>query len=949
MSDEMNLIIDLDKLDSLSPLGENEYIRRDAIRSMKDRIISAVKDNVEAINRQHDSNGYDADFPLAQHPCFFINGGRGSGKSTLLRGLREALLKGKLNIKYRIENLAHIDPSELAEGESFFIYILSCIAKKLEKSILNGCSYGEDARRQSIKNAQDIIQKMAQGLKLLQNVDRSLYQSEDAGFFIEDSIAKCGSSRELKNKFYELTDELHKICGCDVFLVTIDDADLNFSRCYHILETVRKYMISPRMVFVFAGDIKLYSHICRDAHIQNFDTKTLQYDDTRKDQRRRLLDNLEDQYILKMFPGYNRVNLSLFGELLYGRLSNAVLTKEKNGKAVSAILPRYLRCCMQYIYPTKIYPFIEDIFSAQSMRTMLQLIRAWSNYIPVNNQNDNSNTDLTDVRKIINGLIEGIQSVFSQVLMDKNVDYSAIHNSNSIAIVKEILIHTVGLNISTGDIALTPTHGDTNDRVVFLYLNAASMRYMTHYSRILSYMLFLYPQIVIAYSIGNKVNAPADVSMMRSKILQQYSLVENLNYSRYGAWITSKFAPNMISGSNNVKRYGKGVIRLMKERRNKEVTRLSFKDFIKELSKEISSSQHNIGLRFLLAIYHSICAIETDKETYFYLSTYCYYEVISAILNDVRIYGNDFTEKNVEEILSMDNNFYFMRISDPVQDDSVEEKDDFAEYKTLFSAAYEKCKDAKYELISDILKWANKYQEIKNICYPADVDLAWKSFLSRCESATDDAALAPSHKKFVKAGELFKRYVNAMKKAFAEYLGTTPHKKKESEIDDKTQNTLGKELQDCLEEFPLWAPFKEANSEYASLWQIVDKLNVGAYDKKTSSSAASQETAAEEAPNPSGQGQSGGQPETELGEAEEPSEQSTPTSGKSQEDAAEEAPNPSGQGQPDGQPETEPRARRTRRRNARSSAETQTPDAGNDKSPKTVRELVNGETPENPQ
>lgn len=846
MSDETNLIIDLDKLDSLSPLGENEYIRRDAIRSMKDRIISAVKDNVETINRQHNSNGYDVDFSLAQHPCFFINGGRGSGKSTLLRGLRRELLNNHFVGGCRMDNLAHIDPSELAEGESFFIYILSCIAKKLEKSISNGCSYGEDARRQSIKNAQDIIQRMAHGLKFLQDVDRSLYQSEDAGFFIEDSIAKCGSSRELKNKFYELTDELHKICGCDVFLVTIDDADLNFSRCYHILETVRKYMISPRMVFVFAGDIKLYSHICRDAHIQNFDTKTLQYDDTRREQRESLLNSLEDQYILKIFPGYNRVNLSPFGELLYGRLKNAVLIKDKDGKPESANLLRYLRCCMQYIHPTRIYPFIEDIFSAQSMRTMLQLIRAWSNYIPVDNQNDSSNTDLTDVRKIINGLIEGIQSVFSQVLMDKNVDYSAIHNSNSIAIVKEILIHTVGLNISTGDIALTPTHGDTNDRVVFLYLNAASMRYMTHYSRILSYMLFLYPQIEIAYGIDNKVNASTDIAMMRSKILQQYSLVENLDFSRYGAWVTSKFAPNMKSGTNVGKRYGKGVIRLMKEtkrRSNKELNRLSFKDFIKELSKEISSSQHNIGLRFLLAIYHSICAIDTGKETYFYLSTYCYYEVISAILSGVRIYGNDFTEKDVDRILSMDNNFYFMRTSDPVQDGSDEEKDDLAEYKTLFADAYEKCKDANRELISDILKWANKYQEIKNICYPADIDLAWKRFLSRCENATDDSALAPSHKNFVKAGVLFMRYVNAMKNAFVDHLVTTPHKKKESETDNKTKNTLGKELQDCLEEFPLWVPFKEENSEYAALWQIVDKVNVGASDKKTSSAGKSQKKA----------------------------------------------------------------------------------------------------------
>lgn len=929
MSDETNLIIDLDKLDSLSPLGENEYIWRDAILSMKDRIISAVKDNVKAINRQHEFNGYDTDFPLAQPPCFFINGGRGSGKSTLLRGLRRELLNNHFVGGCRMDNLAHIDPSELAEGESFFIYVLSCIAKKLEKSISNGCSYGEDARRQSITNAQEIIQKMAQGLKLLQNVDQSLYQSEDADFFVEDSIAKCGSSRDLKNKFYELTDELHKICGCDVFLVTIDDADLNFFKCYHILETVRKYMISPRMVFVFAGDIKLYSHICRDAHIQNFDTKTLQYDNLRKDQRRHLMDSLEEQYILKIFPGYNRVNLSPFGELLYGRLRNAVMVRNSSGdsREDKESIPLFIRRCLGYIYPYKIHPFIEEIFCEQSTRSMLQLIRIWSNSIPINNQNENID-DIVYNRKIINGILEGIRDVFSQILMRKNVDFSTSRYPRTKLLVREILLCSADLVASTEKIDLSPTHGDLYDRIVTLYLNAASARFMSHYSLILAYTLYLYPQITIARTNTSRANDSMDADTLKGKFSQQYAIVENLDFGRYGSWITSYFAPNIKSGSTRGKRYGKGVIRLMKSSRKLDEggsKRLSLDAFITELSSKISTESLGIGLRFLLAIYHSICIIEIDKESYYYLSVYCYYGLISNILNKVKDYGDGYTEEELEKDLSMDNSFYYMQQSDPLSDDFNDENGNIADYKELFENAYKKCEKAKHDLFVEILEWAKKYQKITNMCYPADIDLAWKSFMSRCERATKRASLKPTDSNFVKAGDLFVRYINAMKNAFVDHLGSSVRKKTQnSAADGNVPTTLGEELEACLEAFPLWTPFSnysdKEDNEYTDLWRTVDQLNVGASDEKA-----------------------------EPGEAEEPSEQSTPTSGKSQEDAAEEAPNPSGQGQPDGQPETEPRARRTRRRNARSSAETQTPDAGNDKSPKTVRELVNGETPENPQ
>ncbi|MBR6606311.1 MAG: hypothetical protein IKK92_10705 [Prevotella sp.] len=126
MEQKQEIIIDLEGLEKTEALEAENLIYRRDFEILSNEIVSLVVENKKAKDRQ-----------LMYQPCFFINGSRGSGKTTLLRALQKKICDTKSD-EPRIRLLAEIDPTELSEGEEFFVYIISFMQRMVD-NIARSC------------------------------------------------------------------------------------------------------------------------------------------------------------------------------------------------------------------------------------------------------------------------------------------------------------------------------------------------------------------------------------------------------------------------------------------------------------------------------------------------------------------------------------------------------------------------------------------------------------------------------------------------------------------------------------------------------------------------------------------------------------------------------------------------------------------------------------------
>ncbi|MFO6069912.1 hypothetical protein ACLBT0_33250, partial [Pseudomonas aeruginosa] len=96
-----------------------------------------------------------------------------------------------------------------------------------------------------------------------------------------------------------------------------DDADTDATHAINLLECIRKYLDTPRLMVLVTGDMELYSLLVnqhfaktvagkRDAAFELVrDSKP----GDRSGQYLRMIDHLEEQYLLKLFPVNRRLQL----------------------------------------------------------------------------------------------------------------------------------------------------------------------------------------------------------------------------------------------------------------------------------------------------------------------------------------------------------------------------------------------------------------------------------------------------------------------------------------------------------------------------------------------------------------------------------------------------------------------------------------------------------------
>lgn len=294
--------INLNTIQSNAKLSEDDLIQRHIYQALAGRVgkrLDWVKDS-----KKHD----ETSLPAGMGWVSFIDGTRGAGKSTFLH--TAITLLGEKYPNLAVMNW--VDPSRIEGSEILLLTILHELNERVKSKLKplvtsEHLLHEHECWRKAFKN-------VAGGLAMFQKDHHPLAEL-DEDLFLDLGLEQAGHSVKLRKNLNDLFKTACKILGAEALLFVFDDADTSSKHAINLIETIRKYLDTPRVMILITGDLELYSLLVR----QNFRHELAQGKrdewgvegaaSGRADQQTRMLDHLEEQYLLKLFPLRERHHL----------------------------------------------------------------------------------------------------------------------------------------------------------------------------------------------------------------------------------------------------------------------------------------------------------------------------------------------------------------------------------------------------------------------------------------------------------------------------------------------------------------------------------------------------------------------------------------------------------------------------------------------------------------
>ena len=250
------------------------------------------------------------------HDAITVLGTRGSGKTSFLLSLINKYEKSN-----DISILRIIDPTLIEEKGHVFLTIISCIKVEVERILEKNDSNPEERGFGDRKIWQEKLKRLSHGLPSMDGVGRDLQQDswQDPEFIMNKGVRQVTSATNLEEYFHDFVsyglDILKKKC----FLLFFDDIDIDFRKGWTVLETVRKYLTSRKIIVVLSGDMKLFSLGIRKQQWQNFGKALLKNEADHLGKIKMYNDRvteMEGQYMQKVMRPEQRIHLSTLYEKL---------------------------------------------------------------------------------------------------------------------------------------------------------------------------------------------------------------------------------------------------------------------------------------------------------------------------------------------------------------------------------------------------------------------------------------------------------------------------------------------------------------------------------------------------------------------------------------------------------------------------------------------------------
>lgn len=291
-----------------------------------------------------------------------VYGSRGAGKTSFLRSVGARLGSGR-----DVHVLPLLDPTLIERNEVFLATIVSNVLAAIEDRTRPGGAtspLADDAlaHDEQLRLALDAL---ARAFRLLAPGGIASAWGEamaDPHLFAHEVLQDAASGRELALRFHRFIGQAARVVGVKAFVQPLDDVDTAYGQGWHVLETTRKYLSTRLFIPMISGDLDLYRMLVRANQLEHVRT-ILEFErqvaghERRADLRRyqRQVDQLEEQYLLKVMPAERRVRLRPVRDRIWKRarggddllvLESARLRRDTSGgstRPLSAVFAAFCR------------------------------------------------------------------------------------------------------------------------------------------------------------------------------------------------------------------------------------------------------------------------------------------------------------------------------------------------------------------------------------------------------------------------------------------------------------------------------------------------------------------------------------------------------------------------------------------------------------------------------
>jgi len=304
MPDTIPILIDLNKPLAARKVGPNELIQRDALKTIAQIVKRQLK------RPQSPDSVNDDIFVDRRHNAITIAGGRGTGKTTFMLSLK-GLLEEESEFKEQLAWLRPIDPTLIESREHIFVNVLAEMWLHVEREV--------NRKRPDYKEWNErYLSPLAEGLQVLESSAAGAPRDADwqsPQHSMDLGISRANSSAKLERRFHEFIDKTLSLLNKTAFVVTLDDIDTQFERGWTVMEVVRKYLTSPKLIVLVLGDMHLYSLLVR-RQMWSMMAGTVPVERLGEQELGQAVHRLESQYLEKIFKVENRVKLQTLDEVV---------------------------------------------------------------------------------------------------------------------------------------------------------------------------------------------------------------------------------------------------------------------------------------------------------------------------------------------------------------------------------------------------------------------------------------------------------------------------------------------------------------------------------------------------------------------------------------------------------------------------------------------------------
>lgn len=307
---EGKIIINLFAPNLPGSTNEDDLIQK----SLRDQLVESIRNSVTLPDADK-SAGLTRFIDESGRNVFFVDGTRGAGKTTFINSVVNSLNSDTGDVKVSIKCLPTIDPTKLPRHEPILVTVTARLNKMVSDK-LKGCWSSNDHKKQK-EQWQNHLAQLQRGLHLLTDKEYKPEYFSDA-LKLDAQLDYSIGGQDLSEIFDKLVERACDILGCKAILITFDDIDTQFDAGWDVLESIRKFFNSLKLVVVATGDLRLYSQLIRGKQYENY-SKTLldqEKESARLAERGYMVEHLEQQYLLKLFPVQKRMQLKTMLQLV---------------------------------------------------------------------------------------------------------------------------------------------------------------------------------------------------------------------------------------------------------------------------------------------------------------------------------------------------------------------------------------------------------------------------------------------------------------------------------------------------------------------------------------------------------------------------------------------------------------------------------------------------------